>query len=88
MTPNPHKVPLKKWRKWSDTARRAFNDTYPFMRDNPGLVTHPKSPEQKAGHWNTICWNAAWLAADAADGTYHQPGDIVEVAPQRKRRAA
>ena len=29
MTPNPHKVPLKKWRKWSDTARRAFNDIYP-----------------------------------------------------------
>ena len=64
---NQHKVPVKKWRKWSDQARAVFNELYGTMRANQKLFLHPKAEAVSAQLWKTVCWNAAWIAADAVD---------------------
>lgn len=75
---NRYRVPVTVWRRWSPAARTVFNRTYDFMIDNPGLMNHPKQAPFKHEHWKTLCWNAAWIAADAVDNTI--PERIVEVA--------
>lgn len=51
---NANRVPPKQWRKWSETARRVFNDTYRFILNNPDLMTHPGCPRMKPRHWKTV----------------------------------
>ena len=65
---NINRVPKKQWLRWSDKAKRVFNETYAFMMDNPDIITHPKQKPILFFHWKTICWNAAWIAADAVMG--------------------
>lgn len=62
---NRYKVPLKKWRKWSATARRVFNETYSAMSSNQYLFLHPQQNRLSNRMWRTTAWNAAWIAADA-----------------------
>jgi hypothetical protein len=65
---NTYKVPKKQWKKWNDAARAVFNETYYTILHNPDVMTHPKQKKIPAEHWNTLAWNAAWVAADAAKG--------------------
>lgn len=66
---NRYKVPKRQWRKWSALARHVFNELYGSMSQNawafqaPSVEANP--PNKRA--WKTTCWNAAWVAADAAD---------------------
>jgi hypothetical protein len=65
---NINKVPLVQWRRWDDTGRRTFNQLYGVMVDEQFLFVHPKAAAVPPKHWNTVAWNAAWTAADAATG--------------------
>lgn len=62
---NPYKVPLKQWRRWNVEARMIFNYTHALMMGAQEMFVHPKAPMIKKDHWQTIAWNAAWIAADA-----------------------
>ena len=64
---NKHRVPGKQWRRWTASAQRVFNEVYCRMRDSQSMFLHPKASPQTPDHWNTTAWNAAWIAADAAD---------------------
>jgi hypothetical protein len=64
-TQNLHNVQLRQWRKWNQQSRFIFNYVYGQLGDQR-VVKHPKAEEQFQDHWDTIRWNAAWLAADAA----------------------
>ena len=64
---NVNRVPAKQWKKWTGRARALFNSVYTFMMSNPGLVFHPKQPGLKPEHLKALCWNVAWIAADALD---------------------
>ena len=74
---NQNRVPRAQWRKWTNAARRVFNDTYAFMMKNPDLITHPAMPKPKPFHWTTLAWNAAWIAADALNGEL--PTEVITV---------
>lgn len=63
---NKNKVSKKQWSKWSNHAKRVFNDVYHAMRSQT-TVTHPAMYAVHRDHWHTIQWNSAWLAADAAN---------------------
>jgi hypothetical protein len=65
---NLYHVPGKKWREWTPQARGVFNLVYSTMRPNQSLFIHPKAAKHSREHWNTVAWNAAWTAANAADG--------------------
>lgn len=63
---NKNKVPMVQWRKWSNHAKRIFNDVYYSMRPSmQHLITHPQALPMDKKHWHTLRYNAAWLAADA-----------------------
>lgn len=63
---NAWKVPLKQWRKWSQRGRMVFNYTFAVMRPSQTVMTHPKAPKLPKPQWQTVAWNAAWIAADGA----------------------
>lgn len=66
---NRHKVPLKQWRKWSNHAKKVFNDVMYQMRPKMQWVfLHPDAKAMPKEHWQTTRWNAAWVAACAANG--------------------
>ncbi len=77
MTINKYRVPSKAWKKWGATARRTFNDVYSFGMDNMSVMRHPEHLAPKPAHWKTLCWNFAWIAADAVDKSL--PTVIVEI---------
>ena len=58
----------KKLKRWSQEGRRVFAEVYELMLANPELLKHPAQANIPAAHWKTLCWNAAWTAADAVDG--------------------
>lgn len=62
---NRHRVPPKKWRKWSMLARKVFNELFSCMSENRDLFLHPHQEKISQRLWKTTCWNAAWIAADA-----------------------
>lgn len=62
---NIHHVPVKQWRKWCLTARWTFNNTMLQMSDQT-MITHPGYERATLDYWQTIRWNAAWIAADLA----------------------
>lgn len=65
---NKYKVQEKQWAKWSNHARRVFNDVYHDMRPSmQGTLTGPFCPVLRRVDWNVLRWNASWLAADAAN---------------------
>lgn len=61
---NVHKVPMRQWRKWSNSAREMFNAVYSSMRANQWAYQHPKEEKMSSEHWKTVCWNAAWTASE------------------------
>lgn len=65
---NHYRVPVKQWRKWGNKAKDVFNTVYATLKGEQAIVSHPKMPSVKEAHWNTIAWNAAWIAADAVEG--------------------
>jgi hypothetical protein len=76
-TPNTFKVPAKQWKRWSERAHWAFNEVYALGKLNQALFTHPKAKDSIQTHWDTVAWNFAWVAADAADGYTMEVGDEV-----------
>lgn len=84
---NRFKVPLKQWNKWSNHARRVFNTVHLSLRHSmQPLLVHPKAAIMHKEHWHTIRWNAAWLAADAANGE-HRYTKIVTIHPKKRKKA-
>ncbi len=63
---NAYKVPARQWTRWDRQSRRTFNEVYGTMRLNQSVFLHPKTSPIPRDQWKTICWNAAWIAADAA----------------------
>lgn len=62
---NLHKVPVKQWRKWSREGKQVFNHVHRASAYQ-NVITHPKTCKLPRPQWDTIRWNMAWLAADAA----------------------
>lgn len=62
MTKNRFKVPKKIWSKWTEPARKLFNELHLSMADQR-IYTHPKAPQLPPKQWKTTAWNAAWMAA-------------------------
>jgi hypothetical protein len=56
-----------KLKRWSKEGQKVFKQVYAMMF-NQEMITHPKQAPLPKDQWKTIAWNAAWLAADAADG--------------------
>jgi len=66
---NKHKVPKKQWDKWSNLARRVFNDMMYSMRPSMQFAFHhPSTLPLAKEQWQTTRWNAAWSAAEAVKG--------------------
>lgn len=65
---NTQHVPIKQWRKWSDTARRVFNSLYVQIRDNHEILFPKSAHKLTKTAVKIIAWNSAWVAADAVDG--------------------
>jgi len=63
---NHYRVAKRKWKNWPDICQRVFNETYESMMENQDLFMHPKAKGIEPAFWTTICWNAAWTAADSA----------------------
>lgn len=47
---------------WTDEQNAVFSRMYSHMLDNQPVMTHPKADTIPQEHWNTVCWNAAWMA--------------------------
>lgn len=62
---NLYGVHKRMWRKWNQQARFIFNYVYTSLGDQ-AIIVHPEASIIPQPHWQTIKWNAAWLAADAA----------------------
>lgn len=67
---NKYGVPKKQWDKWSNHARKVFNDMFHSLRPRNQWVYLPPSaaPLPKAT-WEVLQWNVSWAAAQAADKT-------------------
>lgn len=64
--PNKFKVPAKQWKKWDSIWQKTtFNVVYETMLRNQEMFLHPKTDKIPPLQWKTVCWNAAWTAADA-----------------------
>lgn len=84
---NRFKVPVKQWNKWSNHARKVFNQVYLSMRPKMQWVfLHPDAPLQKKDHWATTRWNAAWTAAGVANGD-GVVEHVVVVGTKKKKKA-
>lgn len=70
---NKHKVPTKKWRKWSARSKVAFNQIYELMLKNQGLIC-PSKLKVPPKEWQVVCWNVAFLIADGVSAS-----DTVEI---------
>lgn len=68
---NVNRVPAAQWRKWGDRERKVFNEVYSGLLVNRHLACLPNAPETPWEAWRVIAWNAAWLAAGAADRCGH-----------------
>ena len=65
---NKHRVAKKEWRKWSEHARRVFNDLYGELPPkSQWKVVSPYATLVPETHWQVLRWNVAWLAAEAAN---------------------
>lgn len=71
---NRYSVQVRQWRKWSNLQRHVFNETYGIMAHSPDLFLHRKQAPMSRAHWLVTCWNAAWIAADAAA---HETPDVI-----------
>lgn len=63
---NKHKVPVKQWNKWSNLARRVYNDMMYSLRPSMQFAfLHPDAKAAALEHWQTTRHNVAWTAAEA-----------------------
>jgi hypothetical protein len=53
--------------EWTEEQNTMFVRLYRFLMANQYAVRHPRSPEIIQEHWQTICHNAAWSAAEFMD---------------------
>lgn len=60
---NIHRVPARQWSRWTFQARWMFNNVMNRMADQ-ALVKHPDYEDAPGDYWDTVRWNAAWIAAD------------------------
>lgn len=60
---NVHGVPAKNWNKWSEPARRRFNQMFELMIDHPKSFQNPRYPESPAPAWRTTAWVASFISA-------------------------
>ncbi len=66
---NKHKVPKKQWVKWSNHAKKIFNELYESMVGRgQWKFLHVKQPAIPKNWWQVTAWNASWTAASIADG--------------------
>lgn len=57
---------------WTDEQKRIYGRVFRFMSANATSMRHPQSADIPADQWETVCHNAAWLAAE-----FLEPGDLV-----------
>lgn len=74
---NVYSVQKKQWAKWREYQRHVFNEVYGSMAANPDLFLHRKQAPMSRAHWLVTCWNAAWVAADAA--RFDAPDVVVDL---------
>ncbi len=68
MARNLYKVPKEQWKNWSKQAQKVFNSVYKWALPMQLSMHHPKLVDELAPFaWKTLCWNFAWVAADAID---------------------
>lgn len=48
---------------WTVEQNVVFSRLYRHMVSNQAVFAHPEAPTLTAPHWQTICWNASWMAA-------------------------
>lgn len=78
MVSNVNHVPLRQWRRWSDQQRAIFNGVHADLTHmGQSCFLHPETVGRQlsTAEYDTICWNAAWIAADQAGS----PGLISEI---------
>lgn len=81
---NKFKVPSKQWKKWSNHARKVFNEMMKSATPHKQwMFLHPQQPTLPAKHWATTQWNFAWIAAGIADGA----GTLAGVKPDGNPKA-
>jgi hypothetical protein len=64
---NTYRVPQKKWTRWSAQAKGVFNTVYKAIRGDHRTLFPTAAQHLPAQSVQVIAWNAAWIAADAAD---------------------
>lgn len=47
---------------WTDEQCAMFQRLYRHMLGNQTVFSHPKAARVPGEHWQTTCWNAAWVA--------------------------
>lgn len=62
---NLYKVPKRQWRKWSETAKAVFNETYRTMINGWSVLFPPSLGKISKPARKVAAWNTAWIAADA-----------------------
>lgn len=67
MPRNIFAVPKKVWKFWSEVARAQFNAVFSNMAIQSRFL-HPEMTLQNPEHWDTVRWNAAFVAACQTDG--------------------
>lgn len=53
---------------WTDEQREVFGKVYRFMQLNQDTHCHPGMLTLSDEHWQTICYNSAFLAASVVGG--------------------
>jgi hypothetical protein len=84
---NKHKVSPKQWSKWSNLAKKVFNNMMESMR--PSLqwaFLHPAASPLPKAQWNVTRYNAAVTAACAANGEGYLRG-VVNVPTTSAKKA-
>lgn len=71
--PNRFRVGKEMWNEWSETEKELFNDYYDWMKSfDQRQMTHPKAQPMPKKHWETLSWNAAWMATCTLHEIVHQ----------------
>ncbi len=69
MKTNYYRVQKHTWKKWTPEGRQLFNEIYKVFRVQNN-VNHPEATKIPQAHWETLRWNAAWLAASLISKMY------------------
>lgn len=56
------------WKKWTRRSKLTFVLVYKTMLKNPDHIIHAETHPLHEVEWEMICWNAAVIAANAAEG--------------------